>query len=709
MTVAATFCATLVDEWGRAGLTHAVVSPGSRSTPMVLALAAEPSVHLHVCLDERTAGFYALGVGLRTGTPALVVTTSGTAAVELHPAVTEAHQAGVPLLVVTADRPPESQGVGAPQTIEQADLYGRSVRWRADPGVPDADHRAQLAFAGVARRRPKRGGVAGRPGPVHLNLAFREPLDARPGPLPTGARRRAPLASGTCSAPHRSAGAGRAGTPIVGPRRGSSSRARAPGIRPRSMAWRRCSDGRCWPMPARRRALPRAATVAAFDSLLRHRRFADGARPEVVLRLGAPPASRLLAAWLASSESTQVAVESYGTWLDPDHSADVVVAADPAEVCAGLGHHDLEPAPAAWTRLWSGAEHAAQDAIDDVLAGHREPTEPGVARALISCLPQDAGLVVASSMPIRDVEWFAQPRPDIRVMANRGVNGIDGTLSTMLGVAAGASGRPTACLLGDLAFLHDAGALVGAAHRGLDAVAVVIDNKGGGIFSFLPQAASVPAPVFERLFATPHDVDLVALARLHGLSAVEVSEADDVAPTVRSGMDAGGVSVIVVRTDRRANVAVHEELHGAVSSCASTPSSIDRDTGPTTIASRPDDGGEHGLELELGLGQLGLGVRTGHNTPACDQSGLAALQVRGADADGPATVSVRVHPPHRSRRSNPGRGSPPRRCSPVPRPWASPPPRGWDGWRRPDPTPSGRAVAIDRRSWCPGGPGFRTG
>lgn len=564
MTVAATFCATLVDEWVRAGVTHAVVSPGSRSTPMVLALAAEPRVQLHVCLDERTAGFYAVGVGLRTGTPAVVVTTSGTAAVELHPAVTEAHHAGVPLLAVTADRPPEAQGVGAAQTIEQADLYGRSVRWRADPGVPDAA--TAHAWRSLAARAVAEGrGVGGRPGPVHLNLAFREPLDARPGPLPSGREGGLPW--------HRSLGrpridptalddlgrllTGRTGVIVSGAGTGNPA------------AVHRLAEKLGWPVLAdacSSARVPGAATVAAFDSLLRHRPFADGAHPEAVLRLGAPPASRLLAAWLAASESTQVAVESHGTWLDPDHSAHVVVAAAPAEVCAGLAGLALEPAPAAWTRLWSGAERAAEEAIDEVLAGHREPTEPGVARVLVSCLPRDTGLVVASSMPIRDVEWYARPRTDIRVMANRGVNGIDGTLSTMLGAAAGANGRPTACLLGDLAFLHDAGALVGAAHRDLDAVAVVIDNKGGGIFSFLPQAASVPAPLFERLFATPHDVDLVALARVHGLSAVEVSESDDLAPTARAGIDAGGVSVIVVRTDRSANVTVHEELHGAVSS-----------------------------------------------------------------------------------------------------------------------------------------------
>ncbi len=185
MDVAATFCATLVDEWARAGLTDAVVSPGSRSTPMALALAADDRLRLHVFVDERSAAFFALGIGLRTGAPALTLTTSGTAAAELHPAVIEAHHAGIPLLAVTADRPPEAHGVGAPQTIEQGDLYGRAVRWRADPGVPDpaaSPSWRSLAARAVAEAR----GAGGRPGPVHLNLAFREPLVGRPGPLPPG-------------------------------------------------------------------------------------------------------------------------------------------------------------------------------------------------------------------------------------------------------------------------------------------------------------------------------------------------------------------------------------------------------------------------------------------------------------------------------------------------------------------------------------------
>jgi 2-succinyl-5-enolpyruvyl-6-hydroxy-3-cyclohexene-1-carboxylate synthase len=566
--VAATFCTTAVDEWARAGLTDAVVCPGSRSTPMALALAADPRVRLHIVLDERSAGFFALGFGLRTGRPALVLTTSGTAAAELHPAVIEAHHAGVPLVVVTADRPPEAQGVGAPQTIDQAGLYGRALRWRSDPGVPDAAV-APGWRSWASRAVAEAGGRGGRPGPVHLNLAFREPLVGQPGPLRPGRPGGAPwhrVAHGPGPAPavvDELAGrlSGRSGVIVCGAGTGDPA------------AVHRLADGLGWPVlagacsPAR---TPAPATVAAFDAVLRHRPFADRARPHVVLRLGTLPASRVLADWLASSEAEQVLV-SDGAWIDPDLTAAAVVMAEPAAVCTALAAQAPRPAPDRWTRRWAGAEVAAQRAIGAVLAGHREPTEPGVARMLVSSLPPGTGLVVASSMPVRDVEWYASPRADIEVMANRGANGIDGTVSTVLGAAAGSGGRPTVGLLGDLAFLHDGGGLLGAAGRGLDAVIVVVDNNGGGIFSFLPQAASLPAPLVERLFGTPHGLDLVALAAVHGLTALEVDAAAHLAPALSSGLEAGGVTVIVVRTDRAANVTVHDEIHAAVAAALEDP------------------------------------------------------------------------------------------------------------------------------------------
>jgi 2-succinyl-5-enolpyruvyl-6-hydroxy-3-cyclohexene-1-carboxylate synthase len=561
--VAATFCATVVDEWTRAGVTDAVLAPGSRSTPMALALAADNRIRLHVFLDERSAGFFALGIALRSGDPAPVLTTSGTAAAELHAAVIESHHAGVPLVAVTADRPPEAQGVGAPQTIDQDDLYGRVLRWRAAPGVPEAAVAAgwrSLAARAVAEAR----GWGGRPGPVHLNLSFREPLVGRPGPLPPGRDADAPW--------HQVLVAPRVGPLPMTELAGRLSRRSGVIVGGAGtgdpVAVHHLANLLGWPVLADACSTARTrdrATVAAFDALLRQRSFAGQSRPEVVLRLGATPASRVLAEWLASSGADQIVVSPGGAWLDPDHTAATVLAADTAALCGALVDEEPKPASESWTRLWVDAERAAQDAIGQVLAGHTEPTEPGVARALLAGLRPGTGLVVASSMPIRDVEWYGPPRSDVRVMANRGANGIDGTVSTVLGAAAGSKGNATVGLLGDLAFLHDAGAMLGAAARGLDAVLVVVDNNGGGIFSFLPQATSLPAPLFERIFTTPHHVDLVALAGVHGLAAVELETTAQLNPAVDAALDAGGITVIVVRTDRAANVVVHDEIHAAVS------------------------------------------------------------------------------------------------------------------------------------------------
>jgi 2-succinyl-5-enolpyruvyl-6-hydroxy-3-cyclohexene-1-carboxylate synthase len=466
------------------------------------------------------------------------------------------------MIAVTADRPPEAHGVGAAQTIDQADLYGGALRWKADPGVPDAA--AASTWRSLAARAVVEAlGHPGRPGPVHLNLAFREPLVTEVGNLPPGRPDGQPWHQAGGGPRVDVAGiddlvqriSGRTGVIVAGSGSGHPDAVhRLAAV----LGWPVLADARS---PAR---IPAPATVAAFDALLRDASFARQARPDVILRLGALPASRVLSSWLAASDAFQVAVEADGQWLDPDLTADLMVAVDPAVLCDALAGHDPKPGPAPWAEWWRQGEKAAQSAFDQILARHHEATEPGVARALVAALPAGAALVVASSMPVRDVEWYSSPRTGLRVLANRGANGIDGTVSTVLGVAAGSAGSPTVGLLGDLAFLHDAGGLLGAADRALDAVLVVVDNAGGGIFSFLPQATAVPPPMFERLFGTPHRVDLGALARLHGLKTWAVEAAEQLVPAVTDALDAGGVTVVVVRTDRAANVAVHDELHAAV-------------------------------------------------------------------------------------------------------------------------------------------------
>jgi 2-succinyl-5-enolpyruvyl-6-hydroxy-3-cyclohexene-1-carboxylate synthase len=572
VTAAATFCATLVDEWVRGGVTDAVVAPGSRSTPLVLALEAHPAVRVHVHHDERSAGYVALGIGMARRRPAVVVTTSGTAAVELHPAVVEAHEARVPMLVCTADRPPELHGVGAPQTIDQQQLYGHAVRRFIDPGAPDD------AMSGAWRSLAAQALVAtmdSPPGPVHLNLPFRDPLVGQPGPLPKaiepGRAWHVPAVQST--APDEttvdslaSAMEGRRGVLVAGGGVEDPDEVHA------------LAELLGWPVLADPRSgcrTPAPSTVSHFDALLRVPGLSRRLAPEVVVRLGSLPASKVLGQWLAGLDAWQLAIESDGVRYDPERNLDGIVVAEPGETCGRLRAR-LESSPAApvdgWRGEWVHADAVAAEAIAGVLAGHEEPTEPAVARDVVGRMPEGTALVVSSSMPIRDVEWFAAPREHVRVLSNRGANGIDGVVSTAVGVAlaqATTSPGPTALLIGDVAFLHDTNGLLGAARRGVDLVVVVIDNDGGGIFSFLPQADALGPDPFERLYGTPHGVDLVQLAAAHGIGARRVGRQAEVGPAVAEAAALGGLHVLVVPTDRAANVAVHREIDAAVAAALS--------------------------------------------------------------------------------------------------------------------------------------------
>jgi 2-succinyl-5-enolpyruvyl-6-hydroxy-3-cyclohexene-1-carboxylate synthase len=581
--VQAAFCSVLVDEWSRGGVTDAVVAPGSRSTPMVMALDADPRIRVHVVLDERSAGFVALGLGLASGRPAVVATTSGTAAVELHPAVVEASHAGVPLIAVTSDRPPELHGVGAPQTVEQEGLYGAAVRWAVSPGV--AEWAASGSWRSLASRcvAEAAGGAEG-PGPVQCNLAFREPLLGRGQrvPLPPGRPGAAPwhLRTAACRGDPPAAAmkflaahAGGRGLIVAGAGSGPA------GDDGSALVTAARSLG--WPLFADPRSGCRVATepvVAAADALLRVPEVAAW-RPDVVLRLGAPWASKVLGQWLAGLGGAgvpQVLVDPWGRWADPDRQVGQVVVADPGVVTAALQRMagsgagvektmgSGSPPATGWVEQWIAVEQAAQRALGGLLdeGGALSLSEPGVARGVVAGLEEGSLLLVSSSMPVRDVEWYSAPRQKITLLSNRGANGIDGVVSTAVGASLG-SGRPVVALVGDLAFLYDAGALLSAANRDVAVTIVVVDNDGGGIFSFLPQAEALPAGQFERYWGTPHGIDLLAVAAAYGAEVMDVSD--------RAGLDrvmgqAGraGVRVARVRSDRVANVQVHDRLHAAV-------------------------------------------------------------------------------------------------------------------------------------------------
>jgi 2-succinyl-5-enolpyruvyl-6-hydroxy-3-cyclohexene-1-carboxylate synthase len=587
--VQAAFASTIVDEWVRGGVAHAVVCPGSRSTPLALALASQPGIAVHVRLDERSAGFTALGIGLATGVPAVVVTTSGTAAAELHPAMVEADLAGVPIIACTADRPPELRDVGAPQTIDQDHLFGRSVRWFCDPGVPDRAVRATWRSL-AARALAEAGAGRGGPGPVHLNLPFREPLLGDPAGVGGNAPGRPD------GGPWHRVGSGPVPPPagavdaLIGSGRGA-------GCRGVIVAGAGCGDPAAvlalsaaldWPVLAEPRSGLRvdgAGVVAAADGILCSERFAVRHVPEVVLRLGAPWVSKVVTSYLSAAArggAQAIVVDPWGRWQEPERQATDFVRCHPTLFCLAAASSaragSREPGDGVplteWGDAWRRAESAARAVIGAALGADRGAqgavslTEPSLAHRLFAGAPAASTLVVSSSMPVRDLEAFALPRPGApRVVANRGANGIDGVVSTALGVAL-ASSHPTVALVGDLAFLHDVSALVRP--RGLDPslTVVVADNRGGGIFSFLEAASVLDEAPFEVLFGTPQAPDVAEVAAGFGWPVEDLGP-DDHACGLEEALDrrvaAGAMSVIRVRMPARGdNVGVHQRINAAI-------------------------------------------------------------------------------------------------------------------------------------------------
>ena len=546
--VQATCCATLVDEWLALGVRHAVIAPGSRSTPMALALTDRREMRVHVVHDERSAAFVALGLAL-DGDPALLLCTSGTAAANFYPAVVEAGLSEVPMIVLTADRPEELRGVGAPQTIDQVDLFGRHVVWSRDPGVPDDAERS------LWRELAVDAWTHAAQGPVQVNLAFREPLVGVAGELPERSDSKLRAPSGT-SAARRSdpvpALSAERGVILVGGRHGVEREDVSA-----------LSERTGWPVvgdpTSGLRDLP--GSISTADALLRNDRFAADHLPDVIVRIGRPAASKILAQWTKrATDAGAVLVQVGGPGvIDPDHNVAAVVPIDDllGVVAAGPEGNRSE----AWNETWTAADRAADAAIVELLGRFDELTEPGVARTVADTMPEGAELVVASSMPVRDLEWFGGSRA--RAHANRGANGIDGVLGTALGRAL--SGRTTFVLLGDLAFVHDSNALTALHRRDADLRIVVVDNDGGGIFSFLPQATVLSEDRFEQLFGTPLGVDVVALATSYGLEARRVQAVDELVEQ----LGRPGPWVCCVPTDRRHNVDVHAQLHAAISAAIS--------------------------------------------------------------------------------------------------------------------------------------------
>jgi 2-succinyl-5-enolpyruvyl-6-hydroxy-3-cyclohexene-1-carboxylate synthase len=542
------------DELARCGLEHACTSPGSRNTPILLSLAREPRIRCWSHIDERCAAFFALGVAKSTTRPVAITCTSGTAAANYAPAVIEAWHARVPLIVLTADRPPELRDVGAGQAIDQLKLYGGAVKWFCEVGVDTATPDT-LRWIRQLACRAYWTALDGRPGPVHLNFPLREPLildGALPeDPVPGRADgrpwvRRAPvlaIPAAVRSAPAR-------GVIVAGRNERGHGAGDAVARAAQRLGWPLLAD----PLSGARHG---ATAIATYDLLLRDAGFARRAAPELVVRVGDLPTSKPLRAWLASLAGVdQLALDPEAAWQDPAGAVSETAPGDPATVLEQLTTAPGAEDPA-WLRAWTDADAAATAAIESGLTDDGTLSEPLTARLLAQHLAPQATLVVASSMPIRDAELYFPAgigsRPP-RVLANRGANGIDGTVSTAFGAAAATHER-VVLLIGDVALAHDIGGLIAARRLGLDLTIVVLDNDGGGIFHFLPVSGETDA--FEEHVATPHGLDFAKAAALYGLDHTPARIPSDLIDALtRPG-------IVEVRTDRAENLALHRRLADA--------------------------------------------------------------------------------------------------------------------------------------------------
>ena len=526
-----------VDELARCGIAGACTSPGSRSTPIVLALARDGRFPAWSHVDERSAAFFAVGAAKASGKPVAIACTSGTAAANYAPAVVEAHHAGVPLIVLTADRPPELRDAGAGQTIDQLKLYGGAVRWFFEVGNHDATPESLRWIRALACRAYQEA-TGPRPGPVHLNFPLREPLvppesiehdeTGRPDGRPH-AIRTLPLTSPVPLPPARR------GIVVAGRGAGGED---VPAQAQRS-GFPLLAD----PLSHARRG---PAAVAHYDALLRDDRFAAAHAPDLVVRTGDLPTSKPLRQWLARLDCPQIAFTQPGVRQDPDGVVSTWVEAPPA-------WEPQPPGDSAWPETWREADAAAARAIADVLGDGL--SEPNVARALAE-LPPDTVVWTASSMPVREIETFWPAREDPpRVLAHRGANGIDGTIAAAHGAAA-ATGAPVVLHIGDVALAHDLGSLLAGPRLGSEITIVLVDNAGGGIFDFLPVATQ--RDVFEEHVATPTGLDPRKIADLFGLRHTRPATLAELRGAIREP------GLVHVRTDRAGNVALHRRCWDAV-------------------------------------------------------------------------------------------------------------------------------------------------
>ncbi|MBN9392702.1 MAG: 2-succinyl-5-enolpyruvyl-6-hydroxy-3-cyclohexene-1-carboxylic-acid synthase [Chloroflexi bacterium] len=578
------FVSAFVDELVRAGVQDVVVCPGSRSTPFAYGFAGNPGLKLWMEYDERSAGFFALGLAKSTRQAVALVCTSGTAAANFMPAVVEAKQGRVPLIILTADRPAELRDNGAPQAIDQLKLYGSYAKWFAEMPLPEASNQ-MLRFARTQAGRAVGIAQAAPAGPVHLNQPFREPLTPAPiagQPLPPESQRdpvawegrpngqpyveliqaSRRLQTGEVSHLARTFESIEKGLIIVGPQDDPTM---APAVA--ALAQRLGYPVLADPLSGLR-AGPHDQDyfIPNYDAFLRDTRFTTGAEfePEVVIRFGAMPTAKPLLLFLNRfPDLPQYVVDGGDGWNEPTQLAQFIYHADPV-----LFSYDLvttlpaKTEKTAWLRAWLDCAHITAETLNTALRGLPELFEGRVLAAMADLLPNNATLFVGNSMPVRDLDSFFPNSPkNIRLLCNRGANGIDGVVSTALGVAASQPG-PLVLVIGDLSTYHDLNGLLAAKLHRLNATIVILNNDGGGIFSFLSQA-SYPHN-FEQLFGTPHGLDFKPVTEMYGARFSRVEDWPGFEAAMQTALKEDGLKVIEVPTNRASNVTMHRQMWTAV-------------------------------------------------------------------------------------------------------------------------------------------------
>lgn len=551
---------SFVDELVARGLRDLCYCPGSRSTPLAIAFARHTQVKLWSHLDERSCAFFALGMAKADPTrPVAILCSSGTAAVNFAPAVVEAYHSHVPLIVLTADRPPELQDLGANQTIDQHRLYGPAVKWFSQLPLPEASPE-MLRYVRMIAARAVATTQQAPMGPVHLDFLFREPLvpahfeytlrhDDGDG-VYVGENVTLPFDAYDIDRP----------LIVAGPDAGVDQELLL------TLAQRLGAPVLADPLSGARSVDHESGElITAYDLFLRPKTVVDTLRPGFILRLGAPPTSKPLATFLARHRDvSQYAVADRGKWPDPDLSATTVIAADPGAVCAAMLQDlsEYTAASEAWTGLWRDLDSRTRATVEEVLEEAPAATEPSLVSDLAALLPHGSSVFAGNSMPVRDIDsFFGTQRKRVSILGSRGASGIDGVVSTALGVSTRADG-PTVLVIGDISFYHDMNGLLAARRHNLSATIVLVNNDGGGIFSFLPQHDQ--SEDFEALFGTPHGLDFSHVGPMYGVGFQRVETREQYRDALKASLEAPGVQVIEVRTDREENLRLHQRIAEAV-------------------------------------------------------------------------------------------------------------------------------------------------